>query len=154
LKKGLKFASFATSSLVSKKGKVMIYLSKFLHATNQEQADEARRRHGEFNMIIEAENKDAALESFRRRLYELRETTDFFEGSCLIYLVQLLELDQFPDSRASLLFYKSVAGDPVMPFISCTVPSTETDGCRIYEWGEKTPEIDGLKAKPFLQFEA
>ena len=133
MENGLKPGSIEPSSLVSKRGKIMIYLSKFLHATNQEQADEARRRHGEFNMIIEAESKDAALEAFRIHLQELRETTDFFEGRCFIYLVQLLEFDRFPESKPSLLFYKSVAGDPVMPFISCTVPSTETDGCRIYE---------------------
>ncbi len=131
----------------------MIYLSKFLHATNQEQADEVQRRHGDFNMIIEAENKDAAIESFRKRLHELRETTDLFEGSCFIYLVQMLELDEFPRSSASLVFYKSVAGDPVMPFIGCSLPSTETDGCRIYNWGKETPEVDGLKSELFLKFE-
>ena len=40
----------------------MIYIGKFLHATNQQETEESERRHGEFNLIIEAENQDAAVD--------------------------------------------------------------------------------------------
>ena len=60
----------------------MIYIGKFLHAPNQQRTQEKNRRHGEFNLIIEAENETAALEKFRQRIAEFRETSDLFEGDC------------------------------------------------------------------------
>jgi hypothetical protein len=53
-----------------------------------------------------------------------------------------------------MINYKSVAGDPVMPFIGCTVPSHETDACRIFDWKNNTPEIDGQNEQLFLKFNA
>ena len=44
----------------------MIYIGKFLHATNQQQEEESKRRHGEFNLIIEAGSQDAAVDKFRK----------------------------------------------------------------------------------------
>jgi len=132
----------------------MIYLAKFLHTTNQQEPVESQRRHGEFNMIVEAENGDAAVEKFRERIQHYRDTTDMFQGQCSIFLVHLLELQQFPREHARMLYYKSVAGDPVMPFISCMVPSGESDGCRILSWRGNRPEIDERDAHLFMQFEA
>ena len=53
----------------------MIYIGKFLHATDQQRNQEENRRHGEFNLIIEAENEKAALEKFRQRIAELLRRT-------------------------------------------------------------------------------
>jgi hypothetical protein len=53
-----------------------------------------------------------------------------------------------------MLSYSSYAGDPSMPFIGCTLPSAMSDECRIYEWSENEPQIDGLKGKPFVEFKA
>jgi hypothetical protein len=33
----------------------MFYIGKFLHMTNQQETEESERRHGEFNLIIQAE---------------------------------------------------------------------------------------------------
>jgi len=132
----------------------MIYIAKFLHATNQQQNRESDRRHGEFTLIIQASDQNSALVKFKERIFQFRETTDLFEGNCLIYLVHLLELAQFPADRARMLYYKSIAGDPVMPYISCSAPSGETDGCRILSWMENQPELDGEDANLFVHFSA
>ncbi|MBW2356223.1 MAG: hypothetical protein JRF23_05550 [Deltaproteobacteria bacterium] len=85
----------------------MIYIGYFVHVTNQEQVDEADRRHGEFHMAVEADD----------------------------------------------VTYKSVAGDPLMPFIRCSVPGSDTDGCRIFDWQNNQPEVDGEKETLFMAFE-
>ena len=46
----------------------MIYIGKFLHATSQQKKEESERRHGEFNLIIEAEDQDSAVDKFRKRI--------------------------------------------------------------------------------------
>jgi hypothetical protein len=130
----------------------MIYIGKFLHATNQQESDATERRHGEFNLIIEAEGKDIAIEKFRERITEFRKSTELFEGDSFIYFVHMVELDEFPAKNAKMLYYKSIAGDPVMPFISCSNPTADAEGCRIYNWQESRPEIDGQDANVFLQF--
>ena len=61
----------------------MIYIGKFLHATNQQNSKETDRRHGEFNLIIEGEDQDSAIDKFKKRINEFRETSDLFEGECL-----------------------------------------------------------------------
>ncbi len=81
----------------------MIYIGKFLHATNQQNTKETDRRHGEFNLIIEAEDENSATEKFKKRINEFRETSDLFEGDCFIYMVHLLELNEFPSDRARML---------------------------------------------------
>ncbi|UCE56828.1 MAG: hypothetical protein JSV31_15720 [Desulfobacterales bacterium] len=130
----------------------MIYIGKFLHATSQQKKEESERRHGEFNLIIEAEDQDSAVDKFKERIVEFRKTSDLFEGECSIYMVHLLELNEFPKGRAKMLYYKSIAGDPVMPYISCSTPSGETEGCRIVNWMERIPELDGHDAHLFIQF--
>ncbi len=132
----------------------MIYIGKFLHATNQQEKEEFERRHGEFNLIIEAESQDAAVDKFKGRIQGFRETTDLFEGDCSIYMVHFLELNEFPRDRARMLYYKSIAGDPVMPYISCSAPSGDTEGCKILNWMERKPELDGQDANLFIQFKA
>jgi hypothetical protein len=132
----------------------MIYIGKFLHATNQQKTKETERRHGEFNLIIEAEDQNSAVNKFRERIIEFRETSDLFEGDCFIYMVHLLELEEFPRDRPRMLYYKSIAGDPIMPYISCSAPSGEAEGCRILSWMENRPELDGHDANVFLHFKA
>jgi hypothetical protein len=122
--------------------------------TNQQEAEESQRRHGEFNLIIEAENSQAAVERFKERIIESRENSDLFDGECSIYLVHLLEMEEFPSKRARMLYYKSIAGDPIMPYISCTAPTGEADGCRILNWMKNRPEIDGVDANLFLEFKS
>ena len=130
----------------------MIYIGKFLHATNQQKTKEADRRHGEFNLIIDAEDQKSAVDKFRKRISEFRETSDLFEGDCFIYMVHLLELEKFPRNRARMLYYKSIAGDPIMPYISCSAPSGDNEGCKILSWMENRPELDGQDTNVFLHF--
>ena len=130
----------------------MLYIGKFLQMTNQQKEAESDRRHGEFNLIVQAENDQAAIERFKERIIDSRENSDLFEGDSSIYFVHLLELEEFPSDRARLLYYKSIAGDPVMPYISCSTPNGETDGCRILNWMQNRPEIDGEDANLFMEF--
>jgi hypothetical protein len=53
-----------------------------------------------------------------------------------------------------MLNYKSVVGDPLLPFIRCSLPNDLTDSCRLFDWKNNIPEIDGQREKLFLQFEA
>lgn len=131
----------------------MIYIGKFLHATNQQNTKETDRRHGEFNLFIEAEGENSAIDKFKLRINEFRETSDLFEGDCFIYMVHFLELDEFPQDRARMLYYKSIAGDPIMPYISCSAPSGEADACKILNWMENRPELDGQDTNVFMHFE-
>ena len=132
----------------------MIYIGKFLHATSQQKTKEADRRHGEFNLFIEAEDENSAVDKFKERINEFRESSDLFEGDCFIYLVHMLELEEFPRDRARMLYYKSIAGDPIMPYISCSAPSGNTEGCKILSWMENRPELDGEDTNIFIQFES
>jgi hypothetical protein len=133
---------------------MMLYIGKFLNMTNQQKAEESERRHGEFNLIVEAEDSEAAVECFKARITDSRENSDLFEGDCSIYFVHLLELEEFPSEHAKMLYYKSIAGDPVMPYISCSAPNGLTDGCRILNWMKNRPEIDGEDANLFLEFKS
>jgi len=130
----------------------MIYIGKFLYTTNQKAKDENLRRYGEFNLLISAKDKNAAVENFKRRIDDARTSTGFFEGESRIYLVHILEMDDVPADRAKMFNFQSVAGDPVMPFISCQAPSGDGDGCRILDWQKNRPGVDGQAATPFMQF--
>jgi hypothetical protein len=130
----------------------MIYIGKFLHTTNQQVKDESGRRHGEFNLIVAAPGQKEAVEKFRKRIEEIRATTDLFEGEAFIYLLHVLEMPDVPAERARMFDYQSTAGDPVMPTISCQAPSGETDGCRILDWQENIPGVDGHATVPFMKF--
>ncbi len=132
----------------------MLYIGKFLHMTNQQAEQESERRHGEFNLIVQADDSQAAIESFKARIIDTRQKSDLFEGDCAIYIVHLLELEEFPSERARVLYYKSIAGDPIMPYISCSSPNGVTDGCRILNWMKNKPEIDGEDANLFLEFKS
>lgn len=132
----------------------MIYIGSFLHTTNQQEESEADRRHGEFNLLVNAENREAALQLFRARIHHFRKNTDLFEGECRVFLSRLLEFDEISRGQAILTNYKSMAGDPLMPYIGCAHPSEASDGCRIIDWNDNTPEIDGRDGQLFLKFEA
>jgi hypothetical protein len=130
----------------------MIFIGKFLYTTNQQEKEEDRRRHGEFNLIIEAANKEGALEKFKQRLAEAQGQTQFFEGDTVIYLLHILETHGIPEERARMFDFQSTAGDPYMPAISCQAPTGENDGCRILDWQENRPGVDGQPALPFMKF--
>ena len=132
----------------------MYFIGNFIHETNQEELLETERRHGEFSLIIDAEDLYIALRKFRDRIIKYRETSDFFQGDCSIYLIQLFEFERFPINEAMILNYKSIVGDPILPFIRCSLPNDLTDSCRIFDWKNNIPEIDGQREKLFLQFQA
>jgi len=41
-----------------------------------------------------------------------------------------------------------------MPFIGCIIQPDQVDACRIYNWEDSTPEIDGQNQKVFLEFKS
>jgi hypothetical protein len=130
----------------------MIYIGKFLYTTNQQAQDESQRRHGEFNLLVSADDKNTAVKNFKKRIDEARKTTGFFEGDSYIFLVHILEMNEIPADRARMFNFQSVAGDPIMPFISCQAPSGDGDGCRILDWQRNRPGVDGQTSLPFMQF--
>lgn len=130
----------------------MIYIGKFYYLTNQQEIEEKDRRHGEFDLIIEADSVEESFDAFKARIMEVRENSDFFNGQSSVFFIQLMEFDRFPTGRALMLNFKSTAGDPLMPFIGCSLPSDQGEACRIYDWKNNEPEIDGQNEKLFLEF--
>lgn len=130
----------------------MIYIGKFLYTNNQQHTKEADRRHGEFNLMIAAADRTQAVEKFNQRISAARATSELFEGRCKVYLLSLIELDRLPREQAVLFNYTSVAGDPIMPFISCSAPDGAVEGCRILDWENNIPEIDGDNAHLYIEF--
>lgn len=102
-------------------------------------------------MIVEAETYEAALGKLEAQIRFYRESSDLFEGACKIFCIQLLEFVQFPKVPV-MMNYKSFAGDPILPFIGCSVPDGEEKSCTIYNWEEKKLEVDGYSGKLFLEF--
>ena len=131
----------------------MIYLGNFVYLTNQQETSELDRRHGEFSLIVQAESSEGAIELFRERIIETRESSQMFEGQCRVFFIQMLEMDAVPSDQALLLNFKSVAGDPAMPHIRCTVPEGNQQVCRIFDWKNNRPEIDGQDEKLFMAFD-
>ena len=132
----------------------MLFIGNFHYVSHREEELEANRRYGEFNLIIEADSAKGAINMFKSRIKNLREFRDFFGGDCSIFFTQLLELEGLPREEAMILNYKSYAGDPMMPFIGCSIPSDQVDSCRIYDWKDSMPEIDGQNQELFLEFKS
>jgi hypothetical protein len=44
--------------------------------------------------------------------------------------------------------------DPFMPFIGYIIPSYQIDACKIHNWEDNTPEIDGQSQKVLLEFKS
>lgn len=130
----------------------MYFIGNFQYLTDQEQNKEQERRHGFFSMMVQADSSDEAVEKFRKRLITFRQSSSFFEGHCTIYISQLLEFDQVPDQEAVMLNLKSYMGDPVLPFISCVVPTEQSNACTIQEWEDSQPLTEGQQDSLFLQF--
>ncbi len=130
----------------------MIYIGNFLHVTNQQEEDEENRRHGGFNLIVEAESHEEATEKFKTQIIKLRGKRDFFGGKCSVFFTQLFEFDVMPQSEAMMINYKSIAGDPIMPFIGCSLPTDRSDACKIFNWENNVPEIEGKNENIFLEF--
>ena len=128
----------------------MIYIGNFLQVTNQQAVSEAERRHGEFSLIVEADSHATAVDSFKTRIQSSRDSSDLFEGKCDIFFVQLLEFTELPKNDAIMTAYTSYAGDPVMPFIGCSIAGDEENSCRIFDWTDNKLEIDGYSGKLFM----
>ena len=130
----------------------MIYIGNFLAFTNQEKQLEEERRHGEFTLIVEAPDSQQAIALFKEQIRSTRESSSMFEGDCSIFFLQGFEFDRLPRTEAVMLNYKSIVGDPKMPYVGCSIPSKISDSCRIYNWENNEPEIDGENQNLFLEF--
>lgn len=130
----------------------MYFIGNFQYLTDQQNENEADRRHGGFSMMIQADSADDALNHFRQRLIAFRETSTFFEGHCTIFITQILEFDHVPRDEAILLNFKSFMGDPLLPHIACVVPTEQSDACTIHEWQNNQPLTEGHQDSLFLEF--
>lgn len=131
----------------------MYFIANFQYLTNQQQGSEVERRHGVFSMMVRADKSDQALEKFRQRITLFQKSSALFEGQCSIFITQLLEFDQVPENEAVMLNYRSYVGDPVLPHISCVVPTEQSNACTIHEWSNNQPFTEGREDALFLQFE-
>lgn len=130
----------------------MYYIANFQHFTDQEHPAAENRRHGSFSMIVQAPAVETALEMFRQRITELRASSDMFSGLCQVYIKQMIEFTEFPAHEAVLLNLKSFAGDPLLPFISCVVPTDQSDACSIQSYSHHGPTTEGQPDGLFLEF--
>jgi hypothetical protein len=131
----------------------MIYIGNFFHLTNQQELSDIERRHGEFNLLVDADSQEKALALFKKRIVDFKKTGSLFEGECRIFLVKLMALSGIPKKEAVMINFKSIAGDPILPFIDCAIPTDDTDNCKIFEWKGNTPEIEGIKGELFITFQ-
>ena len=131
----------------------MYFIGNFQHVSDQQSDNENDRRHGSFSMMVIADDIKDALDKFRYKLSDYKSSTAFFEGKCTIYITQLLEFDKFPHDEAIMLNFKSFAGDPVMPFIACVVPTEQSNSCSIHEWDQGHPITEGQIDTVFMQFD-
>ena len=131
----------------------MYFIGNFQHVSHQLSEDEKERRHGSFSMMVSAGTTNEAMEKFRRKLLAYRESTTFFEGRSTIFITQLLEFEHFPQDEAIMLNFKSFAGDPLMPYIACSVPTEQINACKIHEWDGGQPVTEGQKDIIFVQFD-
>jgi len=51
----------------------MLYIGSFYYLSNQEEELDPNRRHHEFNLMIEADNTELAVNSFKSRIVALQE---------------------------------------------------------------------------------
>ncbi|MBT8342561.1 MAG: hypothetical protein HKP58_15735 [Desulfatitalea sp.] len=130
----------------------MYFIGNFQYVSDQQDNNEHQRRHGMFSMMIQVDSSKEALDHFKQRLIEFRRSSTFFEGQCTIYINQLLEFDQMPQHEAVMLNFKSYAGDPLLPYIACVVPSEQHNACKIHEWQNNQPLTDGHEDRLFLEF--
>lgn len=131
----------------------MYFVANFQHISDQQAADEAERRHGSFSMMVESDSMDEALDKFRQRLVSFKKSTTFFEGKSTIYIIQVLEFENFPQDDAAIFNFKSFAGDPVMPHIACVIPTEQSNSCSIHEWQENRSVTEGREDSVFIQFD-
>lgn len=131
----------------------MYFIGNFQYLTDQINENEKEQRHGLFSMMVQAESADQALDKFRMRLTTFRQSSSFFEGHCTIFISHLLEFDQVPQHEAVMLNYRSYAGEPILPFISCVVPTEQSNACTIQEWKSNHPMTEGRKDNLFLEFD-
>ena len=99
----------------------MLYIGNFYFVSNQEEELDPNRRHGEFNLMIEAGNTEVAVSLFKSRIVALQKSRNFFGGDCSIFFTQMQEFEGLPITEALILNYKSYVGDPFMPFIGCII---------------------------------
>ena len=131
----------------------MYFIGNFQHVSDQQAPEENDRRHGNFSMMVEADTINQALDKFRERLTEFKAATSFFDGQCTVYISQLLEFDKFPKDEAVIININSFAGDPIMPFIACVVPTEQSNACSIHDWDQNQPTTEGQKDSVFMKFE-
>ena len=130
----------------------MYFIGNFQYLTDQQDNNENERRHGAFSMMIQADSSQEAMAKFKLKLVEFRQSSAFFEGHSTIFISQLLEFDEIPNQEAVMLNFKSFAGDPVLPFISCVVPTEQSNACTIHEWEENQPMTEGQEDSLFVEF--
>ena len=87
----------------------MLYIGNFYFVSNQEEELDPNRRHGEFNLMIEADNTEVAVSLFKSRIVDLQKSRNFFGGDCSIFFTQMQEFEGLPITEALILNYKSYA---------------------------------------------
>ncbi len=132
----------------------MLFIGSFLYRSGEEKTEPDQRRHGEFCLMVDADNTEEAIGRFKEKIEQVSISGGFFEGRCSVFIYQLLGVERFSKTRAMMLNFKSQAGDPVMPFIGCSHPTPESDDCKIYEWEGSNIRIDSEKGALFMAFQA
>lgn len=130
----------------------MLYIGNFLFVTNQQNNKENSRRHGSFNLLVDAPSEAEALKRFRQRLTQYQQESSFFEGHCRVFMAHIMEFNRIPQDHAVMLNYKSYAGDPILPYIECAAPLAQNNACRIHEWENNKPLTEGMDDHVFMEF--
>ncbi len=130
----------------------MYYLGNFRFVSDQQEIEEAERRHGEFSLIVEASSLKDSVDKFKQRIESFRRSTDFFNGHCAVFISNILEFEKIPRDQAVMLNFRSYAGDPLLPHIECTVPSEQSNACSIHHWHGNRPAKEDKPEEIFMVF--
>ncbi|MBN2126251.1 MAG: hypothetical protein JW821_18270 [Deltaproteobacteria bacterium] len=124
----------------------------FGHFSFERTDPEGEESHGYFTCLVRADDFDSALGKFRSHIEELRSSGEFFSGSVLIYVDDVIEAQDIPDKVIALNF-REFCGE-IPSSVTCSILSDDLDGCEICEWlPEDLDEDEDYDEAPFMVFE-
>jgi len=130
----------------------MIYVG---HFSFDEIGKENQARHGYFTCLVEDAEIDRAMQQFKDRIIELKQTHEALRPVAAVYIEDILEFEQIPD-RPVITRLQSSEG-PFPKSISRTLPDHSIQKVQAYGY---RPDVDQNQAggenfqemTPFLKF--
>jgi hypothetical protein len=131
----------------------MLYMG---HFSFDEISENSERRHGYFTCMVDTDNVDRAVESFKALIGKMKAENSNFADIAAVYIEDIFEIRQVPKTATILRMQSSVGEFPKS--VSRSLPFGETKEITAYGW---TPDVrkiheaekdEVLEMEPFLRF--